>query len=160
MNLKQQLQDLERQKNQQYVLIRRKINNVLLRAGSKKKCIRNNISLENRGLNLFTKGVYDFVSAKSNSRDPVEHIPSRAFPAILSKKHDGEMALISLTDKSIVLAEMCSKGGFNRIPSDKTERISVFTVPDAPYPILKRSVLAEKTPIVSKTVLFPALYSV
>lgn len=121
MYLKQRLQKLERQKNQQYISIRRKINNVLLRAGSKKKCIRNNISLENRGLELFRKGVYDFVSAKSRSRNPVEHIPSRAFPAILSKKHDGEMALISLTDKSIVLAEMCSKGGFNRIPSDKSE---------------------------------------
>lgn len=73
-------------------------------------------SLKERNVSL--QKFCDYGRRDPNNPNPFHHVPNHIFPAILSKKYDGHMALVHLSDDSVVLAEMCSARGFLKIPTD------------------------------------------
>ena len=77
-------------------------------------------SLEDRNVSL--QKFCDYGRRDPNNPNPFHHVPNHIFPAVLSKKYDGHMALVHLSDDSVVLAEMCSVGGFLQIPTDLSAR--------------------------------------
>ena len=71
-----------------------------------------------------TLGVFcDYGRRDPNNANPVHHVPQFIFPnAILSKKYDGHFAIIQLDNDAVVMAEMCSTGGFRKVTTDISTR--------------------------------------
>ena len=91
---------------------------VLVNAPCTKKDDKPSLSDRNNAL----QGFCDYGRRDPNKQNPVHHVPQFIFPAILSKKYDGHFAIIELDNDSVVMAEMCSTGGFRRVTTDISSR--------------------------------------
>lgn len=81
----------------------------------------NNRSLSDR--NEALRAFCEYGRRDPNNANPVHHVPQFIFPnAILSKKYDGHFAIIQLDNDAVVMAEMCSTGGFRKVTTDISTR--------------------------------------